>query len=267
MSDFSAHLKPSPNGKRPIHLLVQFISIEDVLCRDDRRPVNDAAVDALVKSIEAIGLQTPITLRNGDHPDCWDLVAGRHRLEAFRRLGHSHIPAVVRDCTEVEAELWEIAENLHRCELTKEQRDAHIRRYAELLTQAEDVQSRQNVAIESQREDGRGHRPKGVASKIAEQTGLNVRTVQRVLEPPKPAKPSRRPLLGDKAFSGQIAELVRDRGPEPSRVENIVTWWRRDASAIEVLKIVLAHLKFDMPAVDTAAAQEVLQKFIDGGGQ
>lgn len=94
-----------------------------------------------------------------------------------------------------ECELWEIAENLHRLDLTKEQRDEHIRRYAELLEARANVQSRQNVAIESKREDGRGHRPQGVASQVAAETGLSVRTVQRALNPPpvqpKPVRSSR----------------------------------------------------------------------------
>ena len=53
------------------------------------------------------------------------------------RCGETLIPRVPRasegspsGSTEVG---WEIAENLHRVDLTKEQRDAHIRRYAELL--------------------------------------------------------------------------------------------------------------------------------------
>lgn len=73
--------------------------------------------------------------------------------------------------------------DLHRCDLTKDQRDQHIRRYAELLEKRHDVQSTQNAAIESKREDGRGHRPKGVAREVAEQTGLSVDTVRRALNP------------------------------------------------------------------------------------
>lgn len=75
---------------------------------------------------------------------------------------------------------------VHRLDLTKEQRDGHIRRYAELLEARADVQSRQTVAIESKRDDGRGHRPQGVASQVAAETGLSVRTVQRALNPPPP---------------------------------------------------------------------------------
>jgi ParB-like chromosome segregation protein Spo0J len=38
------------------------------------------------------------------------VITGRHRLEAYRKLGLQHIPAFVRDWDEHEAELWEIAE-------------------------------------------------------------------------------------------------------------------------------------------------------------
>jgi hypothetical protein len=42
--------------------------------------------------------------------------------------------------------MWEIAENLHRLDLTKDQRDEHIRRYAELLQQRSQRQVPQDAA-------------------------------------------------------------------------------------------------------------------------
>lgn len=84
----------------------------------------------------------------------------------------------------ISAELWEIGENLHRLDLTKEQRDEHIRRYAELI-EARTRQVRQNDApvLSDGRKSGPQH-GKGVARKIAEETGLSARTVQRALNPP-----------------------------------------------------------------------------------
>ena len=80
--------------------------------------------------------------------------------------------------------MWEVAENLHRLDLTKEQRDEHLRRYGELKeAQRSVLQSTQNASIESKREDGRGHRQKGVAREIAEETGLSNDTVRRALNP------------------------------------------------------------------------------------
>ena len=80
-------------------------------------------------------------------------------------------------------------ENPHRCDLTKEQRDQHIRRYAELLAvrvNAEKLQVRQNDAPEYAKPP---QQVKGVASRVAEETGLSVRTVQRALNPPEPKAP------------------------------------------------------------------------------
>ncbi|WP_380790974.1 hypothetical protein [Sphingobium xenophagum] len=51
-----------------------------------------------------------------------------------------------------------------------------------------EVQSTQNAAIESKREDGRGHRPQGIPRQIAEETGLSVDTVRRALKPAAVAK-------------------------------------------------------------------------------
>ena len=87
------------------------------------------------------------------------------------------------------AELWEIAENHHRLDLTKEQRDGHIRRYAELL-EAKAEAARQVRQIDAPvLSDGRRAGPqheKGVAKQVAAETGLSVRTVQRALNPPPP---------------------------------------------------------------------------------
>lgn len=219
--------------------LAQSIPIDDIFVLGERRAVDDEAVGALVSSIQMLGLQTPITVRiQADVPDpdtgevldsAYRLVAGRHRLEACRLLGWRDIPAIVRDCDEIDAELIEIVENLHRLDLTKAQRDQHIRRYAELLKAREEAArelSRQNDAKndDAHRPRGRPVGSTGIASKVAEQTGLSTRTVQRALNPtPKPASPPREPLLdkhGDpdmravayklayKHTAGELQELI-----------------------------------------------------------
>ena len=47
-------------------------------------------------------------------------------LESARVLGWEDIPAVVSDGTETEAKMWEIAENLHRADLTELERSEHV---------------------------------------------------------------------------------------------------------------------------------------------
>lgn len=91
---------------------------------------DEDAVTRLMDSIRKIGLQTPISVRwVGDD---LMLVAGRHRLEAVRRLGWDSVDCIRMDGTDDEARMWEIAENLHRADLTMLERDEHISEWVRL---------------------------------------------------------------------------------------------------------------------------------------
>ena len=46
-----------------------------------------------------------------------------------------YIDAVVSDGTETDAKMWEIAENLHRADLTALERSEHVAEWAELSTE------------------------------------------------------------------------------------------------------------------------------------
>lgn len=99
-----------------------------------RAGVNDATVLSLMEGIRSIGLQTPVTVRivrDGDEEETV-LVAGRHRLEACLRLGIKLMDCSIFEGTEDEARLWEIAENLHRAELTTLERAEHIAEWVKL---------------------------------------------------------------------------------------------------------------------------------------
>ena len=78
-------------------------------------------------------------------PECPDeryvLVTGAHRLAAARLLGWEQIECFKVDCDELDAELWEIAENLHRAELTALQRDEQVARWIELADKKQKVSS------------------------------------------------------------------------------------------------------------------------------
>lgn len=100
------------------------IMIDDIIVSEGRREINAASVKKLAQSIEQVGLRHPVTVkRRGDQ---YLLIAGRHRLEACKKLGREHIPASIVTMTNDDARLWEIAENLHRAELSKLERDDNI---------------------------------------------------------------------------------------------------------------------------------------------
>jgi ParB-like nuclease domain len=108
-----------------------FVPIAKIDLSHTIRPYNAAVVAELAQSIRAIGLQTPLTciVRDGQHV----LVSGRNRLEALRVMGCEQAPVRIVDFDDVEAQLWQLSENLHRAALTKLQYDQQVVRYTELL--------------------------------------------------------------------------------------------------------------------------------------
>lgn len=206
---------------------IESLRVADIHVGPRHRTPEQTSIDALAKSMTEIGLRCPVLVRIADEIeidgekifDMPMLVAGATRLAAAKQLMWERIDVIEIDGDEIDAEMVEIAENLHRIDLTKEERDAHIRRYAELLVkreeerkkrEAEELQSRQNAPIESKRADGRGHRPQGIASQIASQTGLSKSTVNRALNPKPPAyKPPVEVKTDDEIAHEQYEALCR----------------------------------------------------------
>ena len=95
---------------------VTFVPISriEVLNSRDR---NMKVFEEIVDNIRAIGLKKPITVaeRPGDDGDPrYVLVCGEGRLNAFRILGETHIPALVVDVTDEDAFIMSLAENIAR---------------------------------------------------------------------------------------------------------------------------------------------------------
>jgi ParB family chromosome partitioning protein len=77
---------------------------------------NPKVFKEIVDSIAAVGLKKPITLaRRPDRLEKpFDLVCGQGRMEAFRFLGETSIPALVIDASPEECLLMSLAENVAR---------------------------------------------------------------------------------------------------------------------------------------------------------
>jgi ParB-like chromosome segregation protein Spo0J len=126
-----------------------------------RAGINEETVQSLMASIERIGLQTPPTVRwskDGDD-DTVLLVSGRHRLEACRRLGMPLVDCLVFEGTEREALMLEIAENLHRADLTRLERAEHEAKWIEL--------SAEGFLVNSDQKPKKGGRPEAGVSLAA----------------------------------------------------------------------------------------------------
>jgi ParB family chromosome partitioning protein len=130
------------------------IPLSRIVATVGARPLNQREVERIADSMSKVGLIAPITVNlsyKSENPDAitvpgqtkYHIIAGRHRLAAALRLGWETIECFIDfDADERQAELWEIAENLHRAELTALERDEQIARWVE-LTSDKPVQSEQ----------------------------------------------------------------------------------------------------------------------------
>lgn len=74
-------------------------------------PLHDKAVEIIKASVEEVGaIRDPIHVRKAK--DGYQLIDGRHRLEAARQLGHETISAKVWECTLDQARLMEADANV-----------------------------------------------------------------------------------------------------------------------------------------------------------
>lgn len=118
-------------------MTVRRIPLSHIDIRPGRRSVSRADVKVLAASIQEVGLLSPIAV----YPvgDAYELVAGRHRIEAARSLGWTEIDAVLVDLEAVDREMAEIDENLVRRNLnaadtarqTARRKELYLRKHPE----------------------------------------------------------------------------------------------------------------------------------------
>lgn len=107
---------------------VVVVAVGDVVVGPRKRPLNIEKVAGLQASMAEVGLLQPIVIT-----ERYGLVAGRHRLEAARRLGWGSVAARIAPLDGLRAELAEIDENLMRNELTVLEQGEHLLRRSEIL--------------------------------------------------------------------------------------------------------------------------------------
>jgi ParB family chromosome partitioning protein len=162
------------------------------------RSLDEARVVDLMASVKVIGIKTPISTRQADGKP--RLVAGLHRLEVAKRLG-LQIPCIDDDGDEIDAERWEIAENLHRAELSALDRADHIARWIELTERRQPAQNAPAVLADG-RKAGPQHAPGGINS-AARELGIDRSDAQRAMK-----------VAG---LSPQAKEAARETGLDDNR--------------------------------------------------
>lgn len=184
------------DGRR-FEMRLQKESIGDIYVSPDRRPTTPNKVKELAESLTAMGLLEPIVVRrvdaevtmgDGEVVDvAYHLVAGRHRLEAAALLGWEDIDCHVVELTDRQARLWEIAENLHRSDLSQLDRNEQE---AEWIRLWEEEQAAVSAQLEPKAPRGRhdiptgrpAHRPAGGINAAVRELGIERNEAQRAIK-------------------------------------------------------------------------------------
>ena len=164
------------------------VYLEDLVIKNRLRDVDEEKVKVLADSMSKIGLQQPISI--WQEPDehnlgAIHLVAGLHRVRAAESLGWEDIDAIEVNLNEIDRRRWEIAENLHRSELTALERSEHVAEWIRLTEESDKV--RQVDAVSTQvvakiPEHRKRGRPEGGVKAAAREIGVNREDARRAVK-------------------------------------------------------------------------------------
>ncbi|MEI9982630.1 MAG: ParB N-terminal domain-containing protein [Aliidongia sp.] len=165
------------------------IFIDAIHVPSRHRKIIPAKVDAMVESMNMLGLRTPISIYEGEYLDADSmavtgaiLIAGAHRLAAAKAMGWETIDAHWHDPDKIDVELWEIHENLYRAELTPAQVAEHTARAKglwQLKQLKQSIETGDRISATSL-SDGRKAGPQhaeGFAAETAKATGRAKSTI------------------------------------------------------------------------------------------
>ncbi len=215
------------------------IALDEIYVPRDRRALQPDKVADLAQSMKVLGLLSPVGVRwvrkeiilpNAlTVKGAYHLVYGLHRLAAARQLGWKEIPCQILFSSTAAVEnphalnmqgsdrhAWmvEIAENLHRAELTALERSEHIAAWIKLIK--EDPQGSGEAEDASGELDKRvSGRPKGGRSAAARKIGISeadARRSERIAALPDEAKAEAKGLGLD---NNQVALLKATRAGDP----------------------------------------------------
>jgi len=156
--------------------------VDEIVVRGRWRSPTAEQIEAMRKSLRENGLLTPVAVRIVDEMEIegetWRgvpvLVFGATRLAAAIAEGWKDIDTQIFEGSDIDFEKAELAENLHRGELTKLQRDQQLARYIRLCEQEQEVLRPEDAKPQ-------GGRPKGGVRAAARELNLPEATARKAI--------------------------------------------------------------------------------------
>jgi len=164
---------------------VEQVSIEKIVVPEwrVRKEAKDRrSLEELKTSINTHGLMQPIEVAPREDGS-YELIFGLRRLEAVKELGWKTIPAVVRQRSEIERQMAEVAENVHRLPYGSKEKALAIAKYARLAAILQGRTGRPILMTPEQIQRAKELRSQGISlRKIARELGVSHETVRQYLK-------------------------------------------------------------------------------------
>lgn len=196
---------------------IEQVFVDGVDVMERLRPLHEPTVERLVESMGRLGLLQPITVYTPDN-DRIILVAGHHRLEAARRLEWDEIDCVFVGGDDIDRQLQEIAENLHRADLTALERSEHVAKWIEL------TESKQRILSQLDSKIKRG-RPEGGVRAAARELGLSQPNASRSMKVASLSDEAKQAARETKLDNNRSALL--EAAAKPTAAEQVAAIHRR----------------------------------------
>ncbi len=175
------------------------LPVDEIVLGHRRRPLNLAHVADLADSITTIGLLQSLVVTRENL-----LVAGRHRLEAVKRLGWATVPVTMIELSDIQSDLATLDENLVRNDLSRLERFEHVVRRVDLL----DALGHRKVNGRPRKADTVSGFSKGTDD-LAAESGLSGRTLQRATSIVSAIPEDVREMLKKTLWADSTTELLR----------------------------------------------------------
>ena len=189
------------------------IDVEKVIVKDRKRQADESKVAELAESIKELGLLNPITVNKA--ADGYVLIAGLHRLTAYKKLGIDRIPAKITDLDNIHSELAEIDENLVRAELHYLDRAEMLKRrqeiYEELHPEAKAEEKRKiGLNVSAETVSALKNTPDTFTVETAKKLNLSERAIRQDLQIAKNLDDGVKKQIKEKKISkGEALEIAR----------------------------------------------------------
>lgn len=205
-----------------------------------RKKFDEGKLEELVASLRKKGIIQPVVVRSVEGG--YELIAGERRLQAAKKLGMSHIPAIVKSATDREMLEMSLVENLQRDDLNP----------------LEEAMSCQQLIQEF-----------GLTQeKVAEELGKNRASVANTLRLLKLPSEVKEELLRDRISRGHaIALLGLDNATEQMRLCRRIIRQKlsvRETEALAKRTLTPGHVRKHMTRTspEIVALEEKLQRFL-----